>query len=359
MSTEDASTTQRVVQWTTPPACTVSQTMVVPRLPASGKYSVIQVLYAGLNPVDYKLASLPYGLSRLALGPAPIIPATDFVGRVRQTNDARFKDGDLVFGVNGAPSKFGTLAEFTTAKNASITKVPTDFPHERLSELGCLGVVGMTALQTLKNSNLPFAITNGSERGGRVFINGGSGGVGSMAVQIAKHVFGCDKVVASCSGGNADLVKNLGADAVIDYKKGPVADQLKQWAQTNGKFDHIVDCIGSDLSIYYQCHQYTDLDAKYINIGAGINVGGIVSLVRALLTPTALGGGQRPFAFISMSANKQDLDDLVFWMQEGKLKVLIEDGNTYDMDTAAQAYEKLKSGRTRGKLCVKIAGADQ
>lgn len=359
MSTDETPATQQVVQWTTPPACAISQAVPVPRLPASGQYSVVRVLYAGLNPVDYKLASLPYGLSRLALGPAPIIPATDFVGRIRDTTDPKFKHGDLVFGVNGSPSKFGTLAQVTTAKNASITKVPADFPHERLNELGCVGVAGMTALQTLKRSNLPFAKTNGAERGGRVFINGGSGGVGSMAVQIAKHIFGCDKVVASCSGGNADLVRNLGADTVIDYKKGPVADQLRQWTQTNGKFDHIVDCVGSDHSLYYQCHHYTNTGANYVNIGAGINIGGIISMARAFLTPSFLGGGQRPYVFVAMSQNRQDLDDLVFWMQEGKLKVLIEDGNTYDMNHATQAFEKLKSGRTRGKLCIKVTGDDQ
>jgi NADPH:quinone reductase-like Zn-dependent oxidoreductase len=78
--------------------------------------------------------------------------------------------------------------------------------------------------------------------GGKVFINGGSGGVGTFTVQMAKHCFECEKVVVSCSGADADFVKALGADEVVDYRNcgdGPLSGWLRDWSRRTGEMFNV------------------------------------------------------------------------------------------------------------------------
>lgn len=336
----------------------LNQTAEVPTFPSSGVNSFVRVLYAGIDPVDYKLASLPWPLPRLALGTNPIIPGSTFVGRIWKTTDPRFKSGDLVWGLNGGPTKFGTSAGYTLAKDPKgVVKVPEGFSRG-LEEFAGAALTALTALQTLKAGDLPFNARGA--QGGTVFINGGSGGVGTFTVQMAKRGYGA-KVVASCSAANADLVKSLGADEVVDYKSvGKLSTWLKDWTAKNGEFDVIIDNVGNDPDLYWQAHHYLKADkGRYVQVGAEMSVGAFATMARKMFTPSMLGGGKRPFQFLGMAAKQEDLDLISQWFAEGKIRTVIEDENKFDLADTKKAYEKLNTGRVRGKIVIKVGADDQ
>lgn len=335
---------------------TINQTAEVPKFPSSGVHTFIRVLYASIDPIDYKLPGLPWPLPRLAIGVNPISPSQPFVGRVWKTTDSRFKSGDLVWGKLAAPTRFGTTAGYVLVSGEEgIVKVPEGY-NRGLEEFAAAGVVALTAYQTLKAGDLPF---NNGGQGGSVFINGGSGGVGTFTVQLAKHVYRADKVVVSCSGSNVELVKSLGADTVIDYRSTNLVDALKEWAQKNGPFDQIIDNVGSDSHVYWQAHHYLKAGGNYVQVGAGMDVGSIVTMAKQMLLPTALGGGKRAFQFVSVAVKKNDLENLGQWLAEGKIKAVIEDSNRFDLADTKKAYEQLHTGRTRGKIVIRVGADDQ
>ncbi|RMZ79624.1 hypothetical protein DV737_g3338, partial [Chaetothyriales sp. CBS 132003] len=237
----------------------------MPPIPKSGIYTLVRVISSALNPADYKVMDYPRPIPRIVMGPSPVTPGADFVGRVWQTTHPDLKAGDLCWGKLLTPTKYGTCAEFTLHTGEhGIAKVPDGYlpltsQGRSLDELAGVGIAGLTALHALKRADLPYNRSKGKETrgGGKLFINGGSGGTGTFAVQMAKAM-GCDTVVASCSAANSELVKSLGADEVIDYRSQDVVDSLKQWSKRNGgqQFDAIIDNVGNNADIYWNCHEY-------------------------------------------------------------------------------------------------------
>lgn len=365
VSSSTLPSSQRAAQYTPPHSLKplVVQIAAVPPIPKSGIYTLVRVLSSSLNPVDYKVGSLPQPLPRLLIGKAPITPGFDYVGRVWQTNHPDLKAGDLCWGMLNGLGQYGTCAEFTVHKGKDgILKVPDGFlplldQGRTLDELGAVGVAGVTALTALKLGNLPYSQSQGKDRGGKVFINGASGGTGTFTVQMAKAM-GCDTIVATCSGVNTALVKSLGATEVIDYRSQNVVDTLKAWAQNNQgqMFDVIIDNVGSDPEIYWQAHHYLKDGGNFVQIGINTGVKDILGFLKMYLMPGWLGGGKRNFQFFSLSGSKnEDWEVIGKWMIEGKLKTVIEDGNRFDLADIRNALEKLHTGRTRGKIVIKIA----
>jgi NADPH:quinone reductase-like Zn-dependent oxidoreductase len=151
---------------------------------ASGE-SLVQVYAAALNPVDYKLAELPV-VGRMAI-PKPATPGLDFAGKVVETgSDCNLKIGQMVFGKLEPKQAFGTLGEYIIGSKAGTVPIPEGVSVEDAATLGVCGLVTYQCLALNVRS------------GNRVFINGGSGGVGTFAVQIAKAL-GC-YVTTTCSG---------------------------------------------------------------------------------------------------------------------------------------------------------------
>ena len=367
MSSFNLPTSQVAAQFTTgtdPVASIkVNQTAEVPTFPSSGTNTFVRIDWASIDPIDYKLLGLPWPIVRLVLGAYPITPNQTFAGRVWKTTDPRFKAGDRVWGKID-PSRFGTLAGYTLVKGEKgIVKVPENY-NRGLEEFGGAGVIALTALQSLKQADIPYNTSGGSSRGGAIFINGGSGGVGTFAVQMAKHALGVDKVVVSCSSANIDLVKSLGADEVVDYRKlgsEGIAGWLKDWSKRNGQqFDAILDNVGSDDTIYWQSQYYLKPGkGQYIQVGGGLDFAGISSTAKKMFWPSLLGGGKRKFQFLGLKPENSDLDQIAQWMAEGKIKTIIEDENKYDLVDTKKAYQKLQTGRTRGKIVIKVGADDQ
>lgn len=177
---------------------------------------LIQIHAAGVNPLDSKIRDgefkliLPYRL--------PLILGNDLAGVVVRVGSRvrRFKPGDEVY-ARPHKDRIGTFAEFIAVKEDGVALKPTALTME---EAASIPLVGLTAWQAL--------IEKGQlKKGQKVLIHAGSGGVGTFAIQLAKHVGAT--VATTTSTRNIELVKRLGADIVIDYKKDDFSAILKDY----------------------------------------------------------------------------------------------------------------------------------
>ncbi len=161
---------------------------------------LVQVHYASVNPVDWKIRN---GNLSLFFKPTfPIIPGQDASGVVVQSNSSKFKQGDPVFGLN---PNGGTNATYSLYKDTQLAKKPEKISYEDAAGLPTVALATKQAFDWVK-----------LESGQRVLIVGGAGGVGSYAIQYAKKVIGAE-VYATCSVHNLDYLKQLGADHIIDH----------------------------------------------------------------------------------------------------------------------------------------------
>lgn len=181
--------TMRAWQWTTctttlESALTLKPSSPLPSRPLSPGECLIRVHAASLNPVDYKLAELPI-VGRVAI-PKPATPGLDFSGVVAKIGpDSSLKVEQRVFGKLEPKQQYGTLGEYVIGSKAGTVPLPDGISFEEGATMGVCGLVTYQCL--VKNV----------KKGDRVLINGGSGGTGTFAVQIAKAL-GCE-VVTTCS----------------------------------------------------------------------------------------------------------------------------------------------------------------
>lgn len=198
--------------------------------PPSSKLSseqlLVEVISASLNPVDYKFPEIPIVGGFVVSKPAS--PAIDYCGRVVTAGSSvDVKPGQLVFGRLDMPTKFGTLGQYIIAPKAGAAPLPDGID---LDQAAAIGTAGLTAYQCI----IPNA-----KQDDRIFINGGSGGVGTFGIQFAKAI-GCH-VTTTCSTPNVQLCKDLGADEVIDYKTTDITQALKA---KGAAFSLAVDNVG-------------------------------------------------------------------------------------------------------------------
>ncbi|KAF7194612.1 Zinc-type alcohol dehydrogenase-like protein C16A3.02c [Pseudocercospora fuligena] len=295
--------------------------------------TLVKVAYASLNPVDYKMAEMPI-LGNYILPSS--IPGLDFSGTVVDTKLSHLKPGDRVHGRLDPPF-FGTIADYVVVGKDGIAKVPDNLP---LRDAAVAGIVALTAYQSIA----PYV-----KAGDEVFINGGSGGTGTFGIQIAKAL-GC-KVTTTCSGPNVDLCKQLGADEVINYRETDVLQTLK--FRSSKPFRLIVDNVFTDGTLYWNSPYYLEPNGTFLTPG-GTKFAQIKDIALGNLLPRWLGGGQAKFVFLACKPSPEQMATIDKWMAEGKVKAIIE--QEYEMQDAGKAYERLKSGRVRGKLVVKVGG---
>lgn len=193
-------------------------------LPSPGRDDVIiKVHAAAVNPVDWKIRS---GMAKILTGRRfPKIIGSECSGEVEEIGPqvTHFKKGDKVIGFPGI-RRLAAFAEYVCAAERTTFPMPENIGFE---EASTIPVAGLTALQSLRDLGY-------IARGDRVLINGASGGVGTFAVQIAK-LFGAN-VTAVCSASNADLVRGLGAERVIDYTR-------EDFTEGDGPYDIIFDTV--------------------------------------------------------------------------------------------------------------------
>lgn len=294
-------------------------------------HALVRVAYASLNPSDFKLPAIP--LVGRYIYPKGI-PGVDFAGTIVESTLPDLAPGKFVFGMT-APMTVGTLGEYVVIPKDCCVPVPDGLD---LKDAATLPAAALTAYQTLE----PYV-----KSGDKVFINGGSGGVGTFGIQIAKTL-GCH-VIVTCSGPNVELCQSLGADEVIDYRTENVVHALTRKGQ---QFDHIVDNVFSNADIYWSSHLYLKPESHYVTVAASFTVSVFRDFASIFLWPTTLGGGKRKFKFLTCWPDHESFVRLARWVVEGKMKPVIE--REYDLDQTNEAFAHLKTGRTRGKLVVKV-----
>ncbi|KAH8646826.1 reticulon-4-interacting protein [Xylariales sp. PMI_506] len=311
-----------------------------PREPLDDGQILIQVAVAGLNPLDYKLAEA--GLISKVQFSFPKCPGMDFSGRVIAVgpNTPNVKPGDNVMGRMPPFKASGSLAEYVVASPSDIAVIPGNVT---LEQAGGAATCALTAYQTM----VPFV-----KPGDKIFINGGSGGTGTWAIQIAKAI-GCH-VTASCSTSKVDLCRQLGADEVIDYK----TTDVNTWLHQCGKvFAVAVDNVGTS-NLFSFADEFLAPGGRFRLVGSPKSVGGAMNLVfnkvSSTLLPTFLGGSDHKFdAFVTKNV-PTDLAQIASWMGEGKVKTIID--SVFSFEDAPKAFEKLKEGSSTGKILVNIQG---
>jgi NADPH:quinone reductase-like Zn-dependent oxidoreductase len=307
----------------------------VPPKPKPNQH-LVNVIAVALNPVDYKPAEIPI-VGHLIV-PNPATPGLDFAGRIAvPASGSPLKVGDLVFGVagTGSPLAGGALADYALVAANHAIAIPEGIDPV---DAATVGVAALTAYQSI----IPRV-----KKGDRVFINAGSGGTGCFGIQFAK-VIGCH-VTTTCSTPNVELCKALGADEVIDYKKTNVIEALIASGQ---KFDHAIDNVGKDAQLCFRCHEYLKPNGVIVVVGGEPSVANIKDAIKKKLLPGFLGGMKGKAEGFWPSPKSEDLQQVIEWMRDGKVKATID--TKFAFEDAPKAFARIKTGRARGKVVINV-----
>jgi len=294
----------------------------VPKPEISDDELLVEVHASSVNPIDWKIGD---GMMGDRYGDEfPMILGLDASGVVvgAGANVTGFKVGDEVFG----RSTDGTgkcYAEFVALNPGTVVPKPEQISH---AEAAAMPLAALTALNGLKNFG---ALTPGQ----RVLIIGGSGGVGTYAVQIAKNIGA--EVTAVCSTGNVDLVLELGADRVIDYTQ---QDPL----ETDAPYDLIYDTVG--VLKYPEAREKLTDAGVYLTL---VPVDGIDFMYPGQTERKPRGG-----YFLIWAPTAPDLAILADWVRDGKLRSIID--SEYSLDAIREAHERSRTERARGKIVVTL-----
>lgn len=291
-------------------------------IPSVGDGEVlVRVRATSVNPVDCSVRA--GGLRRFAREPFPIVPGVDLCGTVERCGSSvrAFNAGDEVFAY--IPRIGGSCAEFAACDASWLARKPVGLSYAKAAVVPC---VGLTALQALRDKAR-------LRPGQSVLIVGASGGVGTMAVQIARTM-GVE-VVGVCSTRNIDLVLSLGASRVIDYmQKDPLTDSQR--------YDAVFDCIGNRTFWSYR----RLLRSGGRHVGISCSRGKVIDSVLSQLTP-----GPKSFQF-HVRAEGVDLEQLSTWIENEELRPIISE--IYPLEAIAAAHRKCETHRTVGKIAITI-----
>lgn len=295
---------------------------------------LIKIYASTVNRTDAGFRSAEYVISRFWSGlfkPKYPILGSEFAGVVEScgVQVSEFKVGDLVFGYND--KTFGGHAEYITVKEQdALERIPSNLT---VYEAAALTEGSHYALNIIRAAKV--------QRGQKVLVYGATGAIGSSAVQLLKY-FGA-YVTAVCNSKNIALVRNLGADEVIDYEK---EDFLKCPYQ----FDFIFDAVGkSSFSI---CKPLLKNDGIYISTELGKYA---QNVFLAILSPFLK--GKKVLFPIPPSLSKQDIKFLATLAQQGYFKPLID--CYYTLDEIKEAYYYVETGQKTGNVILKIADIKQ
>jgi NADPH:quinone reductase-like Zn-dependent oxidoreductase len=293
-------------------------------VPQSGQL-LIEAHASSVNPIDWKIRG---GMLKLLPGfKLPMILGFDVSGLVVEVGSAvkRFKIGDSVYA--RSDSQTGrAYAEYVAVGEDAAALKPARMSHE---EAAAVPLAALTALQALRDQG---KIREGS----RVLIIGASGGVGIYAVQIAKAMGA--HVRAVCGAANMELIRGLGADEVVDYKKGGVLDVPRPC-------DIVLDAVATQT--------YSAAKKILAENGAYISTLPSLGLAFAWIMTRCIPG--RKAHFILMKPLGRDLEFLTELIEAGKLKSVID--SAFPLDDIVQAHVRSEAGHARGKIVIRIKQA--
>ncbi|KAH1098310.1 hypothetical protein J1N35_015231 [Gossypium stocksii] len=274
---------------------------------------LIKVAAAALNPVDAKRRQ---GKFKATDSPLPTVPGYDVAGVVVKVGSQvkELKEGDEVYGnINEkaleGPRQFGSLAQYTAVEEKLLALKPKNLDF---AQAAGLPLAIETAYEGLERTGFSY--------GKSILVLNGAGGVGSLAIQLAKQVFGASKVAATSSTGKLELLKSLGADLAIDYTKENFEDLPE-------KFDVVFDAIG-------QC----DRAVKAVKEG-----GNVVALTGAVTPPG--------FRFV-VTSKGEVLKQLNPYLESGKVKPVVDPRGPFPFTQVDKAFSYIETNRATGKVVV-------
>ena len=292
---------------------------------------LIKAHAASVNAADWHYLRGAPSLFRLSAGllkPKNTFFGADVAGRVEAvgSNVTRFRPGDEVFG-DLSESGRGAFAEYVCARENAFVLKPANISYEEAAAVPMAAVVALQALRTGK-----------IQSGQKVLINGASGGVGMFAVQIAKS-FGAE-VTAVCSTRNLEMLRSIGADHVIDYRR-------EDFIQNGQHYDLILAVNGyRSISDYKRA---LSPSGRYVMSG-----GTTAQMFEAmLLGPWMSRNGSQKMGNLAAKPNQKDLIFVKELLEKGKVVPIID--RCYPLREVADAMRYLEEGHAQGKIVITVA----
>ncbi len=278
---------------------------------------LVRVVATSVNPVDWKIRE-GY-LKQMIPYPLPLTLGWDVSGIVESVGAevTRFKVGDAVYSRPDI-KRNGTYADYVAIREDEIARKPKTISHVEAASLPLAGIAAWEALFTAAQL----------KAGQTVLIHAGSGGVGSLAIQLAKSSGA--KVIATTSGKNRAFVESLGADQVIDY-------QTQRFADVVGKVDVVFDTLGGEVQ-----------ESSWSVLKPG---GMLVSIVSPPSEEKARSLGVRS-AFVFIEPNVRILDELAALVDTGKVRPVI--GAEFALRDVVKAHALSETGRSVGKIVLYV-----
>lgn len=289
---------------------------IIPLPTLTDSQVLIEMYATSINPMDYIIRS------GAADGMIPVqfpqILGLDIAGVVKEVGKqvTDFKAGDRVFGIGDR----GSYAEYAVAEQASLGKISPTLPFR---EAGALPVVALTAWQALFHYG---EVGQGS----KVLIHAGAGGVGHMAIQMAKQSGAY--VITTASARNHDFVKQLGADEIIDYTATDFSAALTD-------IDVVIDAVGDEVQ------------ERSFNV---LKEGGrLIALAHPVISDK-VNNYSIHAEFAKIKPNRTDLESIDEWVREQKLKVHVERVFSFSERDLIAAHRQSETKHTKGKLVVQM-----
>ncbi|CEL92585.1 unnamed protein product [Vitrella brassicaformis CCMP3155] len=283
-----------------------------PRPSPGANQVLVKIKAAALNPIDIARRT---GLVAAFINDTfPFVPGYDFSGTVVGVGRdvTKWQEGMDVYGYvherGVCPQRYGTFAEYTAVNEAFIAEKPASLTHQ---ECASLPTAVMTSLQVLDSLAIP--------PDARVLWTAGAGGIGTTAIQLMKHYIGVKHIATTASGEEkAQLLKQLGANIVVDYTKQKVTDVLSD-------YDFAVDATG-------------DWDSC-------LAIAGSVLTIR--------GGINRPASvpFFTVRARGSDLYRVRELYERGVVRPVVD--SVFPFDSLPEAFSRLETGRVTGKVVLR------
>lgn len=302
---------------------------------------LIEIHATGINLLDSKIRSgefkiiLPYK--------TPFVLGHDVAGVVTKVGAGvkQFKVGDEVYS-RPADYRIGTFAEFIAVKETDLALKPKNLSME---EAASIPLVGLTAWQALIEQGM-------LKKGQSVFIQAGSGGVGTFAIQLARHLGAI--VATTTSAGNISLVKSLGADVIIDYRKDDFETSLSN-------YDLVLN--SQDSKTLEKSLRVLKPGGKLISISGPPDTGfakeiGSPWYVKLFMSILSAGAKRKArklntnFSFLFMKANGKQLKEITTLIESGIIKPVID--KVFPFAEIKEAIAYVEGGRAKGKVVVKI-----
>jgi NADPH:quinone reductase-like Zn-dependent oxidoreductase len=281
---------------------------------------LIKVKAISINPVDVK-SRQGKGVYGRIKEESPLILGWDISGIVQESKSETFKVGDEVFGMVNFPGHGKAYAEYVVAPANQLAFKPKNISFE---DAAASTLVALTAYQALvHNAKI--------QKGQNVLVHAASGGVGHIAVQLAKHLGA--KVTGTSSAKNKDFILSLGADSHIDYHGF-------DWKSAGRTFDFVLDTIGGDN--IDNSLEVTKEGGSIISIPTGLN---------EEVTAKAQAKGVKGY-FILVQSNGEDMKQIAHLLETGAIKPHVS--KTFPFDQMREAHLEQETGRTVGKIVVTL-----